>query len=166
MKTLHLIRHAKAEQSDISIKDFYRALTSKGMMDAARMARSMADGGAKPDAIISSPAERTTRTAEIFADQLKFDSEKVEYHDDLFNGRLQEYLAIINEIDNSKNEAILVGHNPNISYIAEYLTGADIGDVPTSGIVTIQFEGKTWAEISKKSGKLIAYVSPNETFGF
>jgi phosphohistidine phosphatase len=166
MKTLHLIRHAKAEQADYSKKDFYRALTTSGMMDAARMARNLAETKPQIDLIICSPAERTTRTAEIFADQLKFDSEKVVYFEELFDGRLQEYLKVINEIGADKNEVILVGHNPNISYMAEYLTGNDIGDVPTSGIVSIVFENLNWAEISKKSGQLVSFVSPNQTFGF
>ncbi len=166
MKILHLIRHAKAEMTSNNSKDFYRALATIGMIDAARMARNLAESGVKIDAIIASPAERTTRTAEIFADQLKFDSEKVIYKDDLYDGRLQEYLLIINEIEHHNKEVIVVGHNPNISYIAEYLTGADISDVPTSGIVTIKFENLKWAEITKKSGVLISYVSPNRTFGF
>lgn len=166
MKILHLIRHAKAEVSSNNSKDFYRALATSGMIDAARMARNLAESGVKIDAIIASPAERTTRTAEIFADQLKFDSEKVIYKDDLYDGRLQEYLKNINEIEPVNNEVILVGHNPNISYIAEYLSGSDIGDIPTSGIVTIKFENLEWAEIIKKSGILVSYVSPNQTFGF
>ena len=166
MKILHLVRHAKAETADISKKDYYRALTSAGMMDAARMARNLAETGVKIDAMICSPAERTTRTAEIFADQLKFDSEKVVYFEELYDGRLQEYLHIINEIKPENKEVILVGHNPNISYMAEYLTGADIGDVPTTGIVTIKFDNLQWAEVSKKSGHIQSYVSPNQTFGF
>jgi phosphohistidine phosphatase len=166
MKILHLVRHAKADSSGSTPKDFYRPLTSQGMMDAARMARNLTETGVKIDAIIASPAERTTRTAEIFADQLKFDSEKVIYHEELYDGRLQEYLVVINEIEDKNTEAILVGHNPNISYIAEYLSGEDVGDVPTSGIVSIQFDVKNWTEIVKKSGKLLAYVSPNQTFGF
>jgi phosphohistidine phosphatase len=166
MKTLHLVRHAKADSSGSIPKDYYRPLTSQGMMDAARMARNLAESGVNIDTIIASPAERTTRTAEIFADQLKFDSEKVVYHQELYDGRLQEYLAVINKIDESVTEAILVGHNPNISYIAEYLTGEAIGEVPTSGIVSIKFEINNWEEITKKSGKLLSFVSPNQTIGF
>lgn len=165
MKTLHLVRHAKAETTSNNSKDFYRALATSGMIDAARMARNLANTGAKPDLLVASPAERTTRTAEIFADQLKYDSEKVIYFEELYDGRLQEYLKIINEIEPNINDVLLVGHNPNISYMAEYLTGDDIGDVPTSGIVTIKFK-TNWAEITKKSGDLISYESPNQTLGF
>jgi phosphohistidine phosphatase len=166
MKILHLVRHSKAEISANNSKDFYRALATNGMIDAARMARNLAETGAKPSIIIASPAERTTRTAEIFADQLKFDSEKVLYDEDLYDGRLQEYLAVINNIRTDSEEALLVGHNPNISYIVEYLSGAEIGDIPTSGIVTIRFNDLEWAEITKKSGTLISFVSPNQTLGF
>jgi phosphohistidine phosphatase len=165
MKILHLVRHAHADNSGTS-KDFFRALTSNGMMDAARMARNMANDGVKPDFIISSNAERAMRTAETFADQLKFDSENIVYEADLYDGRMQEYLSVLNKIDNSKNEAMLFGHNPIISFMAEYLTGEDIGDVPTSGVVTISFDNINWNEVVKKSGHLVKYVSPNKTFGF
>ena len=163
---LHILRHAKADSSGSIPKDFYRPLTSQGMMDAARMARILVESGAKPDAIVCSPAERTTRTAEIFADQLKFDSEKITYIEALYDGRMQEYLKVVNEIDPTKKEVLLIGHNPNISYVAEYLTGSDIGDIPTSGMATVKFEKLKWAEISKKSGELVSYSSPNQTFGF
>jgi phosphohistidine phosphatase len=166
MKILHLVRHAKAELTSNNSKDYYRALAPNGMIDAARMARNLAETGANPSIIVASPAERTTRTAEIFADQLKFDSEKVIYVDELYDGRLQEYLGVITSLDASCKEALLVGHNPNVSYIAEYLSGAEIGDVPTSGIVTIQFDKLEWAEISKKSGTLTSFVSPNQVMGF
>lgn len=166
MMILHIIRHAKADSSGSIPKDFYRPLTSQGMMDAARMGRNLAETGAKPDAIICSPAERTTRTAEIFADQLKFDSEKIIYIEELYDGRMQEYLKVVNEIDSKYKEVLLIGHNPNISYLAEYLTGSDIGDIPTSGMATIKFEKLKWSEIIKKSGELFSYSSPNQTFGF
>jgi phosphohistidine phosphatase len=166
MKTLYLVRHAKAEQPDISIRDFYRALTSQGMTDAARIARNMANNGVQPDHMISSLAERAMRTAETFADQLHFDSDKIMYDEDIYEGRMQEYLAVINAIDSTKNNVMLFGHNPIISFMAEYLTGEDIGDVPTSGVVTISFDNLNWNEVVKKSGKLIKFESPNTTLGF
>jgi phosphohistidine phosphatase len=166
MKTLYLVRHAKADSSGNFPKDFYRPLTSQGMTDAARMARNMANDGVKPDHIISSPAERTTRTAETFADQLHFDSEKIVFAENLYEGRMQEYLEAINTIDELHKAVMLVGHNPIISYMAEYLTGEEIGDVPTSGVVTISFDKIKWAEVAKKSGHLVKYESPNTTMGF
>lgn len=166
MLQLHLIRHAKAEENTGQYKDFFRPLTSNGMMEAARIANQLKDDKVVPDHIIASPAERTTRTAEIFADQLKFDSEKIVYVEQLYEGRMQEYLNTINAIENQFKTVFLVGHNPIISYMAEYLTGEELGDVPTSGVVSISFTSDNWAEVSKKSGELLKYQSPNRTFGF
>jgi phosphohistidine phosphatase len=166
MLFLHLIRHAKAEENTGQYKDYFRPLTSNGMMEAARIANQLKADGVKPDHIIASPAERTTRTAEIFADQLGFESEKIVYIEQLYDGRMQEYLNIINAIDNSHKNVLLIGHNPIISYMAEYLTGEELGDVPTSGVVSMTFEQDSWNLVSKKAGTMTKYQSPNRTLGY
>ena len=166
MKTLYLVRHAKADSSGNYPKDYYRPLTANGMTDAARMARNMANEGVKLDQVICSPAERTRQTAEIFSDQLHFDSKNIEFFENLYESRLLDYLTVINATSSSINTVMLIGHNPTISFLAEYLTGAEIGDVPTSGVITISFDGMEWTEISKKSGRLVKFESPNKTFGF
>jgi phosphohistidine phosphatase len=158
---LHLIRHAQAEEAG-QYTDFYRPLTQKGMMDSARIANKFAESKPAVDLIICSDAERTIRTAEIYADFLKMDSEATQKVNTLYNGRLQEYMDCINQIDNACQGVLLVGHNPFISYVAEYLTGENFGEVPTSGLISIRFELDQWPLISKKTGSSILYQTPND----
>lgn len=165
MIKLHLVRHAQAENSG-QYKDFFRPLTSKGMTDAARIAYSLNKSGITPNYLLASSAERAIRTAETFADQLKFNSEQIVQNQILYDGRMQEYLEIINTIPAYVTEAMVFGHNPIISYMAEYLTKDEIGEVPTAGVVSISFDQLSWAEVAKGMGKLTGYISPNHMSAF
>ena len=55
---------------------------------------------------------------------------------------------------------MITSHNPAVSYLAEYLSGADVGDMPTSGIAEIRFNLDSWAEVSQGTGELGLYVTP------
>ncbi len=161
MKYLILVRHAQADNSGSIPQDFFRPLTTKGLMDAARMGYWFKNQNISVDHIVCSAAERTVKTAQVFADQIKFDFENVTQSQVLYDGRMQEYMDTLNAFNNGLNNIILVGHNPIISFFAEYLTGHDVGELPTSGIAIISFQDLQWAEISKKSGNLVELHSPD-----
>ena len=64
-------------------------------------------------------------------------------------------LSEINLIEDKYNTVLLVAHNPGTEFIAEYITGDDIGQVPTSGTIKIELEIDSWQEVSQGLGKLI-----------
>lgn len=55
-----------------------------------------------------------------------------------------------------------VGHNPTISYLAEYMSKAEIGDMTTAGIAIITFNIASWSEVSQGNGELLRYLTPRE----
>lgn len=157
-KTLYLLRHAEANQTATS--DKYRVLTPQGMIAAARMSKVLADKTTTIDWIVSSDAERTRMTAEVFLEQLHLPDEVMNFNEDLYEGHPRHYLEAVNKLPDNKTSVLLVGHNPSISYLAEYLCKHDFGSVPTCGIVALEFESP-WAEVSKYTGKLLFYESPD-----
>jgi phosphohistidine phosphatase len=70
-------------------------------------------------------------------------------------------LKVIDELPNDKDFIALVGHNPGISQILYYLSGA-IKDVPPCSVALIEFDLDTWAEIFEQTGKLTFYSTPKE----
>ena len=70
MKTLYLVRHAKASRDDPSLADRDRPLHDRGLNDAPAMARRVAKQRVKPALLMSSPALRALTTAQLFADEL------------------------------------------------------------------------------------------------
>lgn len=116
MKTLVLLRHAKAERQSGTGEDFDRALTDRGRDDARLMGRVLAGVGIKPDRALVSAARRTRETwdaaSESFGDcEATFD--RALYH--------AEAGAIRRAIEAVQDEAgvlIVVGHNPGLHQAA------------------------------------------------
>ena len=158
-KRLYLVRHAKAESGAPMFKDFERELTGEGYIDAARMAAFLNGRGEKVQRIVASSAFRTRQTAQVFAEQLGFDWEQVELIDDLYDCGARAYIAAVNSTPAEATNLMLVGHNPDISYFAEYLTRDFYESMGKSSVCVIEFEGLEWAEISGRTGTLTGFFS-------
>ena len=165
IKSLILVRHATAEDAGFGVKDFDRELVGKGLMESAVMGRWLSSKGFSPESYITSQAARAWKTAELVAEQLKFDKDKIVPLRDLYDTGLRGYLEAVNKAPAYAESVILFGHNPDISYFAEYLSGANIGSIKKAGIVVIEFEGFKWSEVSGKTGKFISYTTPRDVRG-
>lgn len=159
-KTLLLIRHAEAEDPAPMCSDFERQLTTKGIMDAAKTGGYFLIKDIRPDIWISSAADRTVTTAKVMMERLKIDTETIISNRDMYGGGLQAYLKAVNNVPAASNLIALIGHNPDISYFAEYLTHDDFISMSKCGVMIITFEGLEWAEISGRSGKFEKYFTP------
>jgi len=105
--------------------------------------------------IISSSSSRTKSTAETLAQLTGYALDKVIFSEEAYNGSMRNLLEIINNLSEGIESVMIVGHNPGISYLSEYLTHESIGDLPTCGVVNIGFENIQWKDISAGSGKLV-----------
>jgi phosphohistidine phosphatase len=160
LKQLILFRHAEAiDKSHQPDKD--RELTAHGIQQSVRMGAYLSRENVLPDVIFTSSAERTRQTALIAADQLKFDKSKIFCEDDLYTATTRTFLEFITRLDNTYNHVICVGHNPTLSYLAEYLTRAEIGEMVTAGIVVIRYNILSWNEVRQGNGALLNYVYPD-----
>ena len=84
MKTLILMRHAKAVHADGLLSDFERNLNDRGKEDAAQMGKRLLHKKVNPDLIICSAAKRTAKTAKIVADQLGYHEHNINKEFDLY----------------------------------------------------------------------------------
>ena len=159
-KTLILVRHAKSDWSINGQKDFDRTLNERGHSDAPRMGNKFASMRIMPDAIISSPAERAKLTAEYFAEQLKLDTQKTIFNANIYDASVRVLMNEINALENSYNTVMVFGHNPGLSYFAEYATKAEIGEMPTCAIIGISFEIDSWQMVSQGMGKVDFFTYP------
>ena len=163
-KTLYLVRHAKASES-VS-PDLLRPLVPNGMIDAARMGKHLASKMQGIDLILTSNAERTQMTAQVFCEQLGIDNHKVTVLESLYESSPKHYLEVVNGLSEDLDSVMIVGHNPSISYFAEFLTHEEIGSMPTCSVIGMTFEDLKWAGVSKKSGHMTFYDSPDGIMGF
>jgi phosphohistidine phosphatase len=164
-KTLILVRHATAEDQSFRTKDFDRNLNNKGLAESAAMGKWLVEAKVKPDIFISSPASRAYKTAEIIAGELGVNAASINSKPDIYDGGPRAYLGAVNGVSENFSSLILFGHNPDITYFAEYLSGANIGSMKKAGIAFIEFENQKWEEISAKTGHLTMYKTPKQVRG-
>ena len=74
---LILVRHAKSSWKEPYTSDFDRPLNGRGKKDAPVMAERLAEAGAAPDIIVTSPARRARKTARIIARGLDYPRKNV-----------------------------------------------------------------------------------------
>ncbi len=160
MKLLILVRHAKSDWEDNTVKDFDRELSSRGNRTAPKMANHLKNDGFAPDLIISSPAQRAKSTTQHIVEQLDFDTDKLLFEEDVYDASVRVLLRIINELPDNCNTVALVGHNPGLTYLSELITGEEIGNIPTFGVVKINFDFDNWNLVSQDSGNLDNFIYP------
>lgn len=155
-KTLYLLRHASAEEGSVHFRDFERELTSSGIMETARVGEYLKTVEPAIQKIYCSSSHRTLNTAVYVAERLHIPASEIMSSEDLYSGGARAYLKTINEIPENTEVVLLVGHNPDISFFAEYLTKADIGgSLLKASLVRIDFADISWAEISGKTGSFV-----------
>ena len=153
MKTLLLLRHAKASRDDADLPDHNRPLTDRGKKDAKRLGRQLHDAKLVPDLIISSTARRARKTASKVAKQTNY-PRAIELTDRLYLSTPQEHLEVLRSVPDGEACIMLVGHNPGLSQFVSELTDTDT-ELATAELVQLELPIKHWSEIAKaRSAKL------------
>ena len=162
MKKLYIIRHSKAVEMAPDHSDFNRCLADNGIEKAGMIASHLAQELADVDLILSSPACRAIETARIFADKLNYPTSDIILQQSLYHfGGIEYATEIISHVDDEVETLILVGHNPTFSALSWNLCREFREGMPTSSVVGIAFNTKTWAKAIKKGGKLLTYLTKN-----
>lgn len=160
MKKLYLIRHAKSSWEDMTLDDFERPLNKRGEKNAPEMGRRLRGKKIKPDLILSSPALRAKTTAKIIAKKVKY-FESIEYKQKIYDANASTLHALLHKIDDAHDIVFLLGHNPWLNLLAEKYVGLD-ENIPTCGIVEIEFHCASWVYISKENATLVSFDYPKK----
>lgn len=161
MKKLVLIRHAKSDWSNPLLEDFLRPLNKRGEKNAPFMAKILEKKDIKPDLIISSPSIRTKQTLEYFIKQLNYKDE-VRFEESIYEAPYENLLKVIKDIPNIYKTVFLIGHNPSLCDLTNFLVDKSFENIPTCGIVEIDFDVKNWKDISKENSNLISFEYPKK----
>ncbi len=162
MKTLVLIRHSKSDWTDPHLTDIERPLNKRGKRDAPFMAKLLKEKGIIPDLILSSPATRAIQTLNYFLQEYQFDKNKVIIRDEIYTMGATAIRKLISSIDDKHNVVFLFGHNPDITSLGNQLSDMFVENIPTTGILCIDFDFDSWKEILTKGGKLRFFEYPKK----
>jgi phosphohistidine phosphatase len=161
MKRLILARHAKSSWSYPHLSDIERPLNKRGKKAAPIMGRAMRERGIIPEAIFASPSVRTRRTSALLAEQLDFPLDDIKIVDSFYGAGPGMVVQFARELDDGLSTVMLVGHNPTWTALSHRLTGEHLGNLPTAGILVIDFEIDHWADLGS-NGKRHVLLIPRD----
>lgn len=162
LRSLTLIRHAKSSWNHPELADFDRPLNQRGLKNAPMMGRRLAAANYRADVIISSPAKRAITTAESIAAQIGFDPDDITQNPLVYGAGLGALTEVIRGIDNRIRHAVLVGHNPGITQLCNFLGDPGIDNLPTCGIARMEFDARNWEDVSRQQGRLVELDYPRK----
>lgn len=161
MKTLYLLRHAKAETKEGSKPDFERVLADKGRKQSLAMGKVMKSNQLVPDCVLCSPANRTKETLEGVRKILELDSDILQWERIIYEGGAKDLLKLLADTSNKCTTVLLVGHNFAISDFYNKLT-VENGMMSTADLAKINFDVTEWEAVSFGSGQLHSYYSSKD----
>ena len=154
MKTLTLLRHAKAERDSPSGGDFDRALNARGRENSIRMGQEMRRLGLRFNQVLASPARRVVGTVEGVGEL------SPQYDERIYDASTGRLLDIIESVDDGVEKLLIVGHNPGLERLAARLTADEVEDFPTAALAEIELPIEHWRDIKEASGRLVRFLAP------
>lgn len=162
MKNLFLTRHAKSSWNNPGLADIDRPLNERGKKAAPFMGKLIVDKGEKPELLISSPANRALSTARAFGEVMGLVENDIIVNRAIYSAGAQQLLELVQNQDDLHKSIMLFGHNPTFTSFVNMLTGSNIMNVVTCGVVRIDFEYSSWIDIDFGSGRLVYYEYPKK----
>ncbi len=160
MKTLYLVRHGKSSWENMSHQDYERPLLEKGISRTRKVALSLKEKNICPDLIISSHAQRAYETAGIIADKLHYPVDKIQIEKGLYFSGPEAMEHVILGLDDALEEVMLVGHNPDMTKLANVFLTDKLDYLPTTGIVCVKFDTESWTEVFIAPREISFIITP------
>ncbi len=117
--------------------------------------------GICPDHILASCAARTQETADRLAKKLSYEGQ-IDYLQELYFTDTDTLKELLLMQDDSYSTIFVIGHNPQITDMANVLLDEHISKIPTMGVVAIDFDVERWSEILDAKGSLDFFIYPKQ----
>ncbi len=161
-KTVYVVRHAKSSWDFPELADLDRPLNTRGLSNAPEMGQRLKDKEIIPDLVISSPAKRAHETCRIICHTLGYDESAIKINRELYHGDEDEMLELLKNLPDKYETVMLFGHNPAITFFVNDMTGENIHNVPTCGVVAIKLTINEWKEVDYGEAELIFFDYPKK----
>jgi len=160
-----LLRHAKSDWPDVA--DQARPVAKRGRHDAPAVGRWLREHGYLPDVVVCSTARRTRQTWELIAPELG-GSPSVTFEPRAYDASALTLLYLARELPSQYRSALLIGHNPAISELANSLAQPPAEHnaptppllrFPTAAVAVLEFAGD-WPTLTPGQTRLEAFTAP------
>ncbi len=137
LRTLLILRHG---QAGTATRDYDRPLTERGRRDAQQIGLWLRQQGILPEWVLASAAARTSETAKLCCAQAEVPVSCIHRDPALYLADSAHWLTQIVDIPPSVHTALLIGHNPGISWLASQLCGEALS-LATANLVVLTAHG-------------------------
>lgn len=160
MKTLYIVRHAKSSWDHPGLEDHQRPLLEEGKKRTKYIVDYFQEKDIHVDLIMSSHAVRAHETAKIIGNGMQYPESDILISKNIYFGYPDSLFNIFFDLSDDVNSLMLVGHNPTFTTFANYFLDRKIDNLPTSGVVCITFDMKSWVDIHDSKRKVKFVISP------
>ena len=168
-RELLIFRHGKSDWDSNAAGDFDRPLARRGRKAVKRMAFWLSDQNLLPQSILSSPAERARQTALRLCRYADIPESRVIWEESIYAADVPALLEVLAEAPGQHGRMMVVGHNPGLEELVEYLSGNPIEAPPGSpALPTAALARMTmpydWKRLDCGCARLISINRPRELF--
>jgi len=161
MKTLILMRHAKAARPVAGQRDYDRPLAPRGRRSAAALGDWLRQQDHVPERALVSGARRTRETF----DGLELADTELTVLPELYHAGPGGYLAALR--GRAEDSLMLIGHNPTIGELAEAMLGGApvpeaLAAVPTGATFVFQCDAPDWDQVARHTIRFVDGTIPRE----
>jgi phosphohistidine phosphatase len=166
VKVLGLLRHAKSDWDDLTLRDFDRGLNGRGRAGAALMGAHIRDLGVGWDAVLASPAQRVKLTLEASGLDLP-----VTYAEDAYMGDAATLIDLIGRHGGDTECLLLAAHNPGLQELVLQLVPPDdenalfeqvLEKFPTAAFAMLELAIDRWEDCVPGCGRLTHFARPRD----
>lgn len=157
MKTVYFIRHAKSSW-DTPASDADRPLNNRGINDAHHVGKKLFEKNISCSSIYSSTANRAQTTAQIVTAEMGIALKNIVFKKELYTFNGEEVISFIKKLPDIEEKVLIFGHNPAFTTVINTLGSIKFDNLPTCGVVAIQFKIKKWYDLVE--GTTSFYILP------
>lgn len=168
-RELLIFRHGKTNSHGDTVDDFHRPLARRGRKAVKRMAFRLSEQNLLPQRILSSPAERTRQTALRLCRFSDIPESRVVWDDSIYAADAAKLLAVLAKAAGPHGRVMIVGHNPGLEELVEYLSGRPLASasggkaLPTAAVVRLKMP-HDWRQLKRGCAELVSVERPRELF--
>ena len=167
MKTLFVLRHAKASRDAPSGIDFDRPLNLRGRKAAVAVGHELRARKSAIDAIVASPAARVSETVTGVIEGSGYTFAPL-WDRRIYDASPESLIEVIREADDTVERLLIVGHNPGLQHLLLDLAEDDPGGLrgsaaasfPTAALAELRLEVEHWREVAPRRGRIVSLFRP------
>ncbi len=166
-RELLIFRHGKSDWGSDAVDDFDRPLARRGRKAVKRMASWLREQNLLPQSILSSPAARARQTALRLCRHAEIPESRVVWEEAIYAADLGALLDVLANAPRQHGRIMIIGHNPGLEELVEYLAGepidapADSPALPTAALVRMTMPHQ-WKRLEPGCARLVSIKRPRE----